>query len=287
MADLIWLASYPKSGNTWFRSILTALLRGSNETPDINQLVGNMLVGWNGVEEAMGIKSTELTKEQILELRPAYARAWATQAETDDPVFVKTHDRLDVNSSGDPIAPPDVTRVDIYLVRNPLDVAVSYAHHSAIAPSEMVELVGRSDQEMARPKRRLGHQIPQPTGSWSDHVRSWTIDPPVPVHVIRYEDMIADPVSKVAGAVAAAKLDYDTAAIERAVEVTTFDRLTAKESDAGFREKAPNSERFFRKGKIGSWRDELTVEEAATIVESERDVMIELGYINDAGELAI
>ena len=37
MAQLIWLSSYPKSGNTWLRSVLTALYQGGEETPDLNQ----------------------------------------------------------------------------------------------------------------------------------------------------------------------------------------------------------------------------------------------------------
>lgn len=284
-AELVWLASYPKSGNTWFRSILTALLNELDDTPDLNRLVGNMLVGWNGIEEAMGVKPTELGRDAILELRPAYARAWVAQAESADPLFIKTHDRLDRVRTGEWAVPPEVTRCAIYLVRNPLDVAVSYAHHSGCSPSEMVDAINDSEGEMARPLRRLGHQIPQPTGSWSDHYVSWTTDPPFPVHVVRYEDLLVDPVGEVSAAVTAAGLHFSIAQIEQAVEVTSFDRLASKEDEAGFREKAPNAERFFRRGESGAWQTELKHQDGAAIVEANRAAMTTLGY--DTTDLGI
>ena len=38
MAGIIWLASYPKSGNTWLRAFLHNLLRDPGRPYDINKL---------------------------------------------------------------------------------------------------------------------------------------------------------------------------------------------------------------------------------------------------------
>ncbi len=287
MAEVIWLASYPKSGNTWFRAILTALARGDGETPDVNGLVGSMLVGWPIVETALGVNPTELTDDELLRLRPLFIRDWATEIDGDH-VYVKTHDALGTERYRMPAVPADVTRAALYLVRNPLDVCVSYAHHSGVTPDQMALRINNPEMLMARPRRRIGRQIPQPTGSWSDHVDSWTVDPPFTVHTVRYEDLVAAPQEHVLAATQAIGLDHTADEVAAAVAATEFDRLVDREREGGFREKAPGSERFFRRGEVGAWRDELGEDGAHSIVECHSATMTRLGYLDaETGELLV
>ena len=251
MAELIYLASYPKSGNTWFRSILT-----------------------------------ELSHAQLLDLRPVFARTFAQLTTQEGPVFVKTHDALATTARGEPTVPADVTRITLYFVRNPLDVAVSYAHHCGTDTAHMATLLRDPEAGFAPSSTELGEQTPQPLGSWSGHYRSWTTDPPIDVHVTRYEDMLADPVSSVASALDAAALDYSREQVEVAVELTSFARLRAKERRDGFRGMRPDSW-FFRNGQVGTWRNELTHDEAIQLVEAHREVMLELGYLGHDGVLQV
>ena len=128
MGKIVWLASYPKSGNTWLRSFLHNLLRDPKEGYDINSMadftIGDSFVGWYA--PLIGRAPGDWTFEEVGKVRrkahEAMTRAFP------DSVFVKTHNAL----AADPYAPLitlELTAGAIYIVRNPLDVAISYSHH--------------------------------------------------------------------------------------------------------------------------------------------------------------
>ena len=63
-ARTVWLASYPKSGNTWLRAVYTALLNGSE--PDINSLDAGDLGASRAVfDAALGLRSADLTPDEV------------------------------------------------------------------------------------------------------------------------------------------------------------------------------------------------------------------------------
>ena len=55
-------------------------------------------------------------------------------------------------------------------------------------------------------------------------------------------------------------------------------RISRQRKESGFKEKSPSSEIFFRKGEVGSWREELTKKQARQIVNDHRKVMRRFGY---------
>ncbi|HJX72016.1 MAG TPA: hypothetical protein VJ346_08695, partial [Bacteroidales bacterium] len=68
---IVWLASYPKSGNTWFRIFLTNLLNHTNEPVDINNLYPSTIASSRSLfDEATGLESSDLTLDEIELLRP-------------------------------------------------------------------------------------------------------------------------------------------------------------------------------------------------------------------------
>lgn len=91
MKGIVWLASYPKSGNTWFRTLISNLMSKSQEPVDINQLsTGGIASGRERFDELTGIESADLTFEEIDQLRP---EVYAYLAQTvKEPLFVKVHD---------------------------------------------------------------------------------------------------------------------------------------------------------------------------------------------------
>src|SRR5690348_6276843 len=123
---LVWLASYPKSGNTWTRHFLHSLIRPGDKSHDINAM--NSLT--TGDSAALWYKPflekpvEESSEEEIAAARPRAVKRIAES--TERLVFVKTHNAL-VNHHGTPMIEPAVTAGAIYIVRNPLDVAISYA----------------------------------------------------------------------------------------------------------------------------------------------------------------
>lgn len=280
MSEIVFLASYPKSGNTWFRAFLTALLDGSGTTPDVNRLVGPLVVGWATVEDLLGFAGSELDADEVLDLRPQILRNYARCAK-DEVVYVKTHDALAWTSTGEPSIPTDLTRAVVYLVRSPLDVCVSYAHHAATTMEQMIAHLDDPHARVSRHSERS--QVAQPIGTWSGHVESWTSEPPVPVHVVRYDDMVSEAVPTFAAAAQAIGLQRNRDEIERALRATTFERLMLHEREHGFQEKMTTEVTFFRSGRTGTWQTELQYDQVNRLVESHGRVMRQLGYLSEKG----
>jgi hypothetical protein len=125
--------------------------------------------------------------------------------------------------------------------------------------------------------RRLSQHLRQPLLRWCEHVDSW-LAAPFPVHLMRYEDMLADPLAAIRAMVEFLCLPVGEAAITMAVEATSFSRLQAQEREAGFAESPRYTAAFFREGKADGWRRTLTPAQADRIVAAHGQVMRRLGY---------
>lgn len=272
----VWLASYPKSGNTWFRAVYTAWRVGA--PIDVNNLRGGPIASARQLfDGALGIPSSSMTLDEVDLLRPRVDEIVVAGA--DAPRLRKIHDAYFVGPAGEPVVSVAATRAAIYIVRDPRDVAVSYAHHSGRS-------VEWAQRELCRPGARMGSgprglvpQLRQRLGTWSDHVQSWVDETPFPVEVVRYEDCIAKPVETFARALRfAGFVPVDEQRVTGAVEDVAFDRLRKAEQEHGFRERSGTTEQFFRRGEAGSWRDELPADLAARIEDEHGDVMARFGY---------
>ncbi len=280
---IIWLASYPKSGNTWLRIFLTNYLLDEAEPADINELDGRLIASSRiAFDEAVGVEASDLTPEEIDRYRPGVYAQLARQ--NDRPIFLKVHDAYTHNASNKPLFPKSVTDGVIYLIRNPLDVAVSFADHSGITMDEIVLRLCRGDFCLDGRLDRLHSQLRQKLLSWSGHVRSWVDEPGLRIQVIRYEDMVRDPTSAFSSIVRFAGLIFDPDRLAKALDFSSFDRLQAKERETSFRERSPRAKAFFRKGKAGDWRDALTDEQASVLIDAHREVMLRFGYLTPDGK---
>lgn len=282
---LYWLASYPKSGNTWLRAFLTNFIKDSEIPADINELDGSWAATSRATfDEYVGIDSTCLSRKQIGHFRPLVYQEMA--AAHPGSLFFKIHDAYIRNCEGQPLFPACATAGGIYLVRNPLDVAVSYAHHQARAVDQIVEEMGRDDTMLAGSTEGVG-QLPQRLLSWSGHVRSWVDQAEFPVHILRYEDMICRPEAVFESVVRFAGLAFDGPRLRRAIEFSSFQALRAQEVAHGFREKQPKAESFFREGRAGSWRASLSASQVQRLVKDHQSMMLRFGYLSAANELLV
>ena len=140
----VWLASYPKSGNTWTRLLLANFLADSEQAVHINRidkaLPGIYPCDRDWFDRATGLPSSDCTDDEVEPLLPAALRAHV--AETGgERRFCKVHDALHDTAAGEPLFPEDVSAGAVYLVRNPLDVAVSWAFH--VGGEDFSEIVRR------------------------------------------------------------------------------------------------------------------------------------------------
>lgn len=282
MKRIVWLASYPKSGNTWFRVLLANLERGRSGPASINELGAPTFGSRALFDREAGIDSADLSAAETDRLRPQVYRQLASAVRDDEPAFYKIHDAFLAPEDPRPLVPVDASRGAIYLVRNPLDVCISYARHSSWNIDTAIQRMADGRHALARGRARLDNQLRQYLSSWSGHACSWIDNGELPVHVVRYEDLKARPVETLAAALAFAGLARETAEIERAVEWSRFERLQAQEAALGFSEKPMGLPSFFRRGISGGWREDLTPEQADRIRRDHGPTMRRLGYLDAA-----
>lgn len=274
MGKILWLASYPRSGNTWLRAFLHNLFRNSDEPYDINRLQDFTLIDsdarWYRVLDPR--PPTELTKEEVAALRPkAHA---AMTAAFPDTVLVKTHNAL-VGDRGTPMITLEHTAGAIYVIRNPLDVAVSYSHHYGISLAEAVAAMNRQGNQSIGNQENFVYEL---HGSWSEHVESWTAIPNQALHVVRYEDMADEP-QRTFGAVAGfLGLRAAPERVAHAIARSSFAVLREQELRKGFRERSKKSDQFFRTGEVGQGRRLLAPELIQTLCAVHRESMVRFGY---------
>jgi hypothetical protein len=268
---IYWIASYPNSGNTWIRSVLARLVLG--EAGSLNQL-------WTvAPEESYGGFYQPFLKRPIAvateaELAEARPRAQARVARSVEGFqFLKTH-AMHVRHLGTPTVTPEVTAGAIYVVRNPLDVVVSC---SAAANSTIDEAIGWLNSAGRLLPRNYKNTYVA-SGSWTENVTSWTRRPNDRLLVLRYEDLLADPLARFADTVKFLGMTIAPGALQAAVEASSFVRLQDEERKSGFVERPKATRQFFRRGEANQWRTALSDEQVAKIVRPNRTAMIAMDY---------
>ena len=260
--SVIWIASYPKSGNTWVRFLVCNLVFGPQESaaalnhlaPDIHEL-GD---------------SFELPRE---------------------PLFMKTHFPYNKDL---PLGACSVAA--IYVVREPGDVMLSnfhYAKRSGALPAD-VDLSNYIDRFLT--ERGDGRWVERGIGRWDDHVRSWlAVRHPFPLLMLRYEDLVGDASNGARQICEFLGLNRSPAQIEQAVAGASFTRMREiEEADIRARQlgifykhylQPPIDAglRFMRTGRTGEAAEVLPAAQRRALRAVFGGVMLELGYI-DAGE---
>jgi len=274
---IIWLASYPKSGNTWFRIFLSNLIRDSKEPVSINDIERTTIASSRTLfDEYSAIPSSELSHEEIDLLRPTIYKEFSKKSE--GIIFQKVHDAFNYLKNGMELFPEEITKGAIYFIRNPLDVAVSFAHHNNISFEKMISQMNNSNYSFCGKNDRLHGQIRQQLLSWSEHVKSWNEKPNFPVYLIRYEDMKDNTFKIFKEALEFIGLEKNDEQIKRAINNSQFDKLRTMEERSGFNEKPLEAEMFFRKGEVGTWKQELSRDEIEKIKASNANIMKKFGY---------
>lgn len=279
---MFWLASYPKSGNTWFRIVLAAYL--ADAPVDLNAIAtGTIASSRIWVDDVAGFDTSDLTQEEVMRLRPQVYRWSATQERRQKIQYHKIHDAWLRTPDGVPLIDLQATRGAVYLVRNPLDVAPSLAHHNGTDIDRAIAQMGDPEACLARKTSGLSEQLLQRMGTWSQHVTSWVDAPDLALHVIRYEDMLANAQAQFQSAFDFLALPPDPDRLARAINSGRFDVIAEQERKVGFRERPGKSRNFFRKGKAGDWRETLSAAQVTRLIADHATVMQRLGYLDLAG----
>lgn len=272
--NIIWLASYPKSGNTWTRIFLANYLTNAPKPMPINQ-VHRLGIGDSIAKTYHMVAGRQIDVHDIpltLRLRDKVLRG--VVGNKADVNFVKTHN-IRGETGGVRLIPAEYTRSALYILRNPLDMVLSYARHYGISHERAVQQITHHDNANSADAKTVAQFL----GSWSDHVKSWTSPSPYPVLVLRYEDLLADPETHFARVLKLIGVPVDPERLTRAIGFSSFKELSKQEADSGFIERPDVSKSFFTSGTSGKWQTELAPELVEKIIASEGKMMKKHGYL--------
>ena len=232
MRRITWLASYPKSGNTWLRAIVDRIVRP--ERPfDLNAL-GETAPAFSGLTARfIADRGVEVPLSAPGEVRRYWA---ATQhaicSNSEKEIFLKTHNvaaKFDCGHFPD----SSLTKSAIYIVRDPRDVAISFAWHYRHPLGLAVAALCSSSTFNFKPQLIGRTEL---LTSWGEHVAGWTALKRIPLLVLRYEDLLANPRPRSVGSPDSWASRLPKKQVQDIAAATSFEQLRRQEAEHGFTE---------------------------------------------------
>ena len=263
------------------RLLLSNFMANGNAPADINDMDLHLSTSSARYkfDEFTGLTSSDLTRDEIDTLRPQVYERMAIEARSEKKyLFLKAHDAYYQNKAGQYLFPKSVCQKSIYIIRNPLDVAVSYAFHRG--DSDFDSIISHMSNRMAYMAGEGYIQLHQRLLDWSGHVESWASQDDLTLKFVRYEDLLADTFTVFSDILKFLDLEYadDEYRVKKAINFSTFDTLKNAEAKDGFGETGLKTKRFFRSGSAGDWKNHLSNAQVDSLIKSHKLVMQKFGY---------
>ena len=255
---IIWLASYPKSGNTWLRSLIASYFYSNNGSFNFKLL--------NNIDQFPSPQFFKNYEDPLLEPE-ATSNFWINEQEKINKEkkirFLKTHNALcKINSNS--FTDERNTIGAIYIVRDPRNLITSLAHHYQIDQNEAFNFMVNTKKALIEKSNNkfVGFV---PILSWDLHLESWINCKKFPVLVIRYEDLLIsafDTFKKVItfiNKLSPITNKLDEIKISQSISSCSFDKLEKLEKNNGFHEAMENKNnkkkiKFFNLGKNNNYK---------------------------------
>ena len=276
---IIWISSYPKSGNTYVRSFLSAYYFTNDGVFDfellkfIEQFPDKQF--YNGY-----IKTKKQASEQWLHLQREIIKSKKIK-------FLKTHSAYG-SLDNNPFTSSEVTIAGIYVVRDPRSVAVSLMNHFSLEKDQALTML--MDENRGIKSKDNNFATYTFLSSWSNHFKSWSNIKSFRTIIIKYEDLqnnsekvFLDLIKFINNIINNYK-GIDLQKFKKALETTSFNSLKKKESEEGFFEAVFSEEKekkipFFNLGFKNNWQNILTDEMVKKIENNFKKEMKELKYL--------
>jgi len=273
---IIWLASYPKSGNTWLRAFLSTYIYSQNEEFKFENMRKIKIF-----PQMKHFNDIGLTPNNLLEFVKNLVLAQDKINLSNDIVFLKTHNAM-CTVDNYPFTNKDNTLGVIYLIRDPRDVLVSYSKHDDTSIDFSLKALINT-KNLGTLNDDKNKRLLSIIGSWSENYNSWKNFNLTKKIIIKYEDLLTNPFDNFLKIIEYLNelygLKVDKNKIKKIIEVTKFSNLQDLEKKFGFIETISKKGLFFREGKSGSWKSQLNKETTDKIENLFYKEMKELNYL--------
>ena len=258
---VFWISSYPKSGNTWLRSILSSLFFTSDGKFNFSLLKNiknfDTVEIYNFVQKINKEDYDNLNSLQIIS--KYWTRAQENLEINGDFIFLKTHSGC-FNYFNNAFTNVNNTLGYIYIVRDPRDIVISYSRHLAKDVNRIIKIMTYKMAVTLAYDNERNFSYPVLMSTWGDHVNSWQ-GLKVPRLIIKYEDILKD-TDKIIYEIInffiknyGLKFNNIDKKVKNILQTTNFLNLKKLENKYGFEEKYIESKHnFFREGKTDQWR---------------------------------
>ena len=275
---IIWIASYPKSGNTWVRSIISSYFFSKTGKFDFSLLKNISLY-----------PSPKYFKNKIYnpgEVSYFWEESQKKIIQEQKEIFLKTHNAL-VAINNKNFTSEKTTLGAIYIVRDPRNILSSLKNHYDFKDyNETLEFMKNKKKYIWDIRRKNDFSGFQFLGSWPDHYKSWTQNKNIKTLLVKYEDLEKDcyltshKLIKFILLLKGQKKMIDENKLFRSIETTKFDILRKKEIASGFDESIIINDKkksFFFQGPENKWQKNLPKE---ILLKAEREFKDDLNYFN-------
>ena len=292
---IIWLASYPKSGNTWVRTIINQII--FNDVKSTTEVFDNLsrIRRYPSKTDIVGLPQLPnlnvFTKEQKKEVIDFTIKNWSVSQDkinqNNKTNILKTHNilcKLNLDGKNYSFADLNNTIGVIHIVRDPRNIVTSVKNHFSINTEEdSVEMLCDNYNWTGF----ANNEIPQLLSSWSNHYNSWKKFPNNYL-LVKYEDLVLDIGKEIIRIAKYLSNHFEYEMSEKIVDEikknTSFENFKELETKGKFKENSINEitgekNTFFNLGPENNWKKILKQKSIDKIETEFNKEMKELGYL--------
>jgi len=278
---IVWIASYPKSGNTWVRAILSSLLYTEDGNFSIQHL--------KKIDQYPIRKYFEGFVNNYHDIKEVMRYWIVTQDKLNldnETKFLKTHHAL-CKVDNFHFTNNDNTLATIYIVRDPRNIITSITNYFNFNYNEAKKFMFNSSQALVALDKKNKNSISTLIGSWSDHYNTWTKNNKN-VLIVKYENLILNTEEEIIKIInflqKYKKIKINNKKIKNCIKTTSFENLKKIEEIGHFNEIEQNNNKeektkFFNLGKENKWENLLDNKIKIDIEKKFLKEMKELKYI--------
>jgi len=282
---IFWIASYPKSGNTWLRALISAYYYSKDGIFD-----QSILKNIQQFPEKKHFVGFDYNQENVVDTTKLWIKSQEKINADKKIKFFKTHNVFG-RVNGCDFTNKQNSAGCIYIVRDPRNVITSLKNYYEMNHETSLKWMTNSKNYIydTRNFKEDGYSDFQFISSWSMNCKSWRVQKKIPIKIIHYEDLFKETyvvfrdIIEFINKTSDIKEKINKEKLKNSVSSTNFNKLKNEEKKIGFVEAVPsrkNEEKiaFFNLGPDNDWRKILDKDEQVKLTDIFKEDLIELGY---------